>query len=79
MPGTSFQDDARAMSLLEPYSRVGSTYDTLRKFGAILHAQLAESVKARGRAEQLREQLDALRAIERTIIERGRAAAPAKQ
>lgn len=79
MPGTSFQDDVRAMSLLEPYSRAGPTYDKLRQFGAILHAQIAENVKARGRAEQLREQLDALRAIERTIIERGQPAPPAKQ
>lgn len=79
MPGTSFQDDVRAMSLLEPFSRAGPSYDKLRQFGAILHAQLAETVQARGRAEQLREQLDALRAIERTIIERGQPAPPAKQ
>jgi hypothetical protein len=79
MPGTSFQDDVRATSLLEPYAKAGPTYDKLRQFGAILHAQVAESVNARGRAEQLREQLDALRAIERTIIERGQPAPPAKQ
>ncbi len=79
MPGTSFQDDVRAISLLEPYAKAGPTYDKLRQFGAILHAQVAESVTARGRAEQLREQLDALRAIERTIIERGQPAPPAKQ
>ncbi|MGB8433201.1 MAG: hypothetical protein WCE38_02930 [Burkholderiales bacterium] len=79
MPGTTFQDDVRAMNLLEPYSRAGPTYDKLRQFGAILHVQIAESVKARGRAEQLRVQLDALRAIERTIIERGQPAPAAKQ
>jgi len=79
MPGTSFQDDVRAMSLLEPYSGAGPTYDKLRQFAAIFYAQIAESVKARGRAEQLREQLDALRAIERTIIERGQPAPPVKK
>jgi len=79
MPGTPFQDDVRAMSLLEPYSRSGPTSDKLRQFGAILHEQLAEGAKARGRAEQLKEQLDALRAVERTIIERGQPAPPTKQ
>lgn len=79
MPGTLFQDDVKAMSLLEPYSRSGASADKLHQFGAILHEQLAEGAKARGRAEQLKEQLDALRAVERTIIERGQPAPPAKQ
>jgi len=79
MPGTPFQDDARAMSLLEPYSRSGTSSDKVRQFGAILHEQLAEGAKARGRADQLKEQLDALRAVERTIIERGQSTPPVKQ
>ncbi len=79
MPGTPYQDDVRAMSLLEPYSRAGPSYDRLRQFGAILHGQLAERIHSRGRAEQLKEQLDALRAVERTIIERGQPAPPARQ
>jgi hypothetical protein len=79
MPGTSFQDDVRALSLLEPYSRAGPSYDKLRQFGAILHGQIAERTKARGRADQLEKQLDALRAVERTIIERGQPETPAKR
>ena len=79
MPGTSFQDDVRAISLLEPYSKAGPGYDRLRQFGAILHAQLVERGKARARAEQLEKQLDALRAVERTIIERGQPETPAKR
>jgi hypothetical protein len=79
MPGTPFQDDVRAMSLLEPYSRSGPSSDKLRQLGAILHGQLSETTKARGRAEQLQEQLEALRAVERAIIERGQPAPPAKQ
>jgi len=79
MPGTSFQDDVRAMSLLEPYSRSGPSSDKLRQFGALLHGQLAEKSEARGRADQLKEQLDALRAVERTIIERAQPAPPAKK
>lgn len=79
MPGTPFQDDVRAMSLLAPYAAAGPTYDRLRQFGAMLHAQLAERAKARARADQLKEQLDALRAVERTIIERGQPAPRPKQ
>jgi hypothetical protein len=78
MPGTSFQDDVRALSLLEPYSQAGSSYDKLRQFGAILHGQIAERAKMRGRADQLEKQLNALRAVERTIIERTQPEAPAK-
>ncbi len=79
MPGTPFQDDVRATSLLEPLSRSGPSADRLRQLGAMLHGQIEERAKARARAEQLREQLDALRAVERTIIERGQPAPPAKQ
>jgi len=79
MPGTSFQDDVRAMSLLAPYAAAGPTYDRPRQFGAMLHAQLAERAKTRARADQLKEQLDALRAVERTIIERGQPAPQPKQ
>jgi hypothetical protein len=78
MPGTPVQDDARALSLLEPYTLAGSSDDKLRQFGAMLHGQIAERVKARARTEQLEKQLDALRAVERTIIERGQPEAPAK-
>jgi len=79
IPGTTFQDDVRATSLLEPYSRAGPGYDKLRQFAALLHGQLAERAKARARADQLKEQLDALRAVERTIIERTQPAPPAKR
>lgn len=79
MPGTPFQDDARAMSLLEPYARAGPSSGKLRQLAVILHGQLAEGAAARARAEQLKEQLDALRAVERTIIERAQPAPPAKQ
>ena len=79
MPGTTFQDDVRAQSLLEPYSQAGPGYDRLRQFAALLHGQLAERSKARARADQLKEQLDALRAVERTIIERTQPAPPAKR
>jgi len=79
MPGTTFQDDVRATSLLEPYSQAGPGYDKLRQFAALLHGQLAERTKARARADQLKEQLEALRAVERTIIERTQPAPPAKR
>lgn len=74
MPGTPFQDDVRALSLLEPYAGAGPEHDRVLQFAAMWHASLAERAKARARADQLKEQLDALRAVERTIIERGQPA-----
>ncbi|MCC6611489.1 MAG: hypothetical protein IT515_17685 [Burkholderiales bacterium] len=71
MPGTPFQDEARALGLLEPFAAAGANVGKVAQFGAMLHAQVNERAKARGRADQLKEQLDALRAVERTIIERG--------
>lgn len=79
MPGTTYQDDVRATSLLEPYSQAGPGYDKLRQFAGLLYGQLAERTKARARADQLKEQLEALRAVERTIIERTQPAPPAKR
>jgi len=84
MPGTTFQDDKRAMSLLEPYARsgrssAGPSSNKLHQFGAMLHTQLEDRVKALARTEQLQKQLDALRAVERTIIERGQPEPPAKK
>jgi hypothetical protein len=74
-PGSAVQDDARALLLLEALPP-GST--PLRQFAALLQVQVAERNRASRRADQLKEQLDALRAVERSIIERGDVPAPRK-
>jgi hypothetical protein len=68
LPGAAIQDDARALSLLEPVA--GGT-GALRNLAGVVQAQVADRVKAQKRADQFKEQLDQLRAVERSIIERG--------
>lgn len=70
MPGAPGQDDVRALQLLEPYG-VDNQTGTLRQFANLLHEQLSERMRQARRADQLKEQLDALRAIERSFIDRG--------
>lgn len=73
LPGTAFMDDARAAGLLEPLagaSADASAAAPLRQFGAWLHAQLGERAREQRKAAQLKEQIDALRAIERALNER---------
>jgi len=74
LPGAAIQDDARALSLLEPAGGIGA----LRALAGVVQAQVAERVKAQKRADQFKEQLDQLRAVERSIIERGQQAQPKK-
>lgn len=69
VPGTGFQDDARAVQLLEPLAANGS--GALHRLATVLYAQTTERMKAQRRADQMKDQLEALRAIERSLIERG--------
>ncbi|MCZ7563578.1 MAG: hypothetical protein M5U08_06960 [Burkholderiales bacterium] len=78
MPGTPFQDEVRALGLLEPFAAGDGGAGRVGQLGAVLYAQVSERAKARGRADQFKEQLDALRAVERAIIERGQGP-PAKR
>jgi len=75
VPGSGFTDEGRAVALLEPLagSVAGTTPAStapLREFAFLLHGQLGERVREQKRSAQLREQLDALKAIERSLIER---------
>jgi len=76
LPGTAFQDDTRALQLLEPLAAGGS--GSLQKFGNLLSAQATERMKTQKRADQMKDQLEALRAIERSLIERGQQPQPRK-
>ncbi|MBX6392906.1 MAG: hypothetical protein IRY96_05500, partial [Burkholderiales bacterium] len=77
-PGTAIQDQARALALLEPFAEARNGDNLLKQFGALLYANLAEHAKAQRRADQLKEQLEALRAVERSIIDRGLESQPRK-
>ncbi len=78
MPGTSFQDEARAAQLLEPMATPGGGGGAVRQFASLLHAQVTERMKTQKRADQLKEQVDALREIEKQLIDRGQQPPPRK-
>lgn len=78
LPTLPNADPQRAIVTLEPLSTTGAN-GPVRQFALLLLAQLNERQtqsnerqKEQRRAQQLKDQLDELRAIERTLIERGR-------
>jgi len=74
LPGTAFGDESKAASLLEPLAgAVPQSPGPLRQFAGLLYGQVSERLREQRRATQLKEQLDALKAIERKIIEREQA------
>ena len=71
LPGTPFADEAKAAGLLEPLVSEGARQrGPMQQFAGLLHAQISERVREQRRATQLKEQLDALKDVERKIIER---------
>lgn len=72
VPGTAFCDEPKAAGLLEPLVSKDSA-GPMQQFAGLLHVQLAERVREQRRATQLKEQLDALKDVERKIIEREQA------
>ena len=68
IPGSALQDDARAAQLLEP---IASGNGAVRQLAALVHAQVTDRLKAQKRADQLKDQVEQLRAIEKQLIERG--------
>jgi hypothetical protein len=72
IPGTAFNDDARAANLLEPLAG-GSTSapaGPMQQLAGMLYSQIVERLREQKRTAQLKEQLDAMKDIERKIIER---------
>ena len=79
LPGTPVTDEARALQLLDPLVAGSPPKGMLRQFAGLVYTDVSERVREQRRSAQLREQsaqmkeqLDALRAIERSIIERGK-------
>lgn len=76
LPGTAFNDDVRAASLLEPLAESAAAElprGPMQQFAGLLYTQVSERAREQRRSAQLKEQLEALKAIERGIIEREKA------
>lgn len=82
MPNSTFRDEGRALALLEPLLKEGAAASpALRSFAYFLnagiteHRRIEESANQKLREEQkrsetLEQKLDAIKSIEKTIIER---------
>ena len=68
-PGASVQDAARAASLLEPMATPSEAASPLRSLARLLYALLGERASEQKRANQMREQLEARREVERALRE----------
>ena len=76
LPGTAFNDDTRAASLLESLEGAGASESApgpMQQFAGLLYAQISERLREQRRTVQLKEQLEALKAVERNIMEREQA------
>jgi hypothetical protein len=73
LPGTGFTDDAKAAGLLEPIASADSAASApgpMQQFAGLLYTQISERLREQRRSTQFKEQLDALKDVERKIIER---------
>ena len=68
IPGSAMQDDARAAQLLEP---IASGNGAVRQLASLVHAQVTDRLKTQKRADELKDQVEQRRAIEKDLIERG--------
>jgi len=66
-PGASVHDAARAASLLEPMATPSDAASPLRSLARLLYVQLNERASEQKRANQMREQIEALKEVERTM------------
>lgn len=70
LPGTAFSDAARALEVLDPV--VKNANGQLQALALMLASQLQEQRRIEASAQALQHKLDALRALERALIERKR-------
>ena len=70
IPGASFSDDGRAMELLEPVAK--NPNGQLQGLAYLLAVQLQERRRLDANAQGLQQKLDALKSLERRMIERNR-------
>ncbi len=70
LPNTALSDDARALELLAPVAKKeGGEFSAL---AALLAAQLQERQRLNALARDLQQKLDALKSLERSMMERKR-------
>ena len=70
LPGYSFSDEARALELLAPVSK--NPNGQLQSLAYLLAAHLQERRRLDASTQGLQQKLDALRSLERSMIERQR-------
>jgi len=70
LPGAAFSDDGRALELLEPVAI--NQNGELQGLAYLLTNQLQERRRLDANAQALQQKLDALRSLERSMIERKR-------
>jgi hypothetical protein len=70
LPGTPFNDDGRALDVLEPVLRKGS--GRLYPLAEMLGSHIQEQKRLNASVQGLQQKLDALKSLERSIIERSR-------
>jgi hypothetical protein len=70
LPSTAFSDEGRALELLEPVAKSGA--GQLGGLAYLLSTQIQERRRLDANAQGLQQKLDALRSLERSMIERKR-------
>jgi hypothetical protein len=70
LPGAPFSDETRALEMLEPVAKHPG--GSLGGLAALLVSQLQERRRIDASAQGLQQKLDALRSLERSLIERKR-------
>ena len=70
LPGTAVSDEPRALELLDPVAR--NPGGQLHRLAILLVANLQERKRLDANAQGLQQKLDALRSLERSMIERKR-------
>ena len=70
LPGTAFNDDARALDLCDTVAKHEGA--RLQGLALLLGSQLQEQKRLAANAQGLQQKLDALKSLERSMIERSR-------
>lgn len=70
LPNSPFHDEPRALDLLEPIARNGE--GRLSGLASLLASQIQERRRLDSTAQALQQKLDALKSLERSLIERKR-------